>query len=234
MVTFDNVYMSSAEVMHFNQRKQKYETRNKGRGITSHRFKNCEERGFKLLNCYDENTHPGINDFLGGSLYDYFTSFFWTLSNFSIYFSFDQNAEKSKFFGKKDENVKNDIRHGFSLEPNENRTIYIAHIADCTYQKSFVTLNLEFKGRRNIKIEPMRRNNLNVWEKSFQDDKVELLVGYDMIDSDAKKCRPSTLDTGSISSFTIDGKLNFEPSNKKSDEHFFLRKFCGRFSLCNF
>ena len=222
-VTFDNVYMSSAEVMHFNQRKHKFRSTNIKHRIRNHRFKNCEERGFKLLNCFDENSH-GNNNLNGGGLYGYFTSILWTLSHFPFYLSFDKNAVKSKFLGNKSEIINSNIRHGFSLEPNEKRTLYIAHTADCTYQKSFVTLNLEFKGRRNIKVEPMRRNNLNAWEKSFQDDKVELLVGYDMIDTDAKKCRPSTHVTGSVSSFTIEGKLNFDLPNEKLDEPFFYRK----------
>ena len=145
----------------------------RGKHTTSH---GCSYRGFRLLEC-SEHEGPKFGEENTG-----------------------EDDEEEEAYDITDEEAN--LFHGFRILAGANKTIFVEHYPDCTFQSDFVMLNLEFKRapiRKQHEQDPphvflaedgTRARRQTHSSEAFKRLNMELLVGFDMTPGELKTCIP--------------------------------------------
>mmetsp|Transcript_34824 Transcript_34824/g.51040 ORF Transcript_34824/g.51040 Transcript_34824/m.51040 type:complete len:1874 (+) Transcript_34824:600-6221(+) len=194
---FDNVYLTTGESRYpqsprSTSRHSKDSRNNQERHNVYIRHTECSERGYRLLGCEDDNDDEDQFLFGGGdlSIRNIFENK-WMPGWLSTLFSPPKVVPYAKRNTNSNDKDASNLKHGFILQPNETKTLYIEHTPDCTFRSMYASLILEFRDRTDFR---GRRSgglhDINGWERSFQNQRLELLLGYDMGQKDAHVCVP--------------------------------------------
>jgi len=171
-VNISNIRIASSETMHFTRRKpppalSKYNsissiiTRVRNSAKSSG---HCSHRGFSIVGCVESSFNTWSEKW-----------FYW-LNEMKELTSFAPTRTVEKL----DQNA-------FTLNPNENTTLFIEHRPDCTFQTLYTSLILEVNGGKKPS---NKRRSATFSDETFRDEKLELLVGYDMSAYEMRHCIP--------------------------------------------
>jgi hypothetical protein len=93
-------------------------------------------------------------------------------------------------FGEED-NYEANIFHGFTIAAGGNKTVFLEHHPDCTFRSDFIVLNFEFeRDRAKAEDDNQRESRDRRTSRAFKRQNLELLVGFDMSQSELKACIP--------------------------------------------
>ena len=173
-VDITRVHMSSSEVMHYTHKRRHPSSSSQSDRLRDPRNKKCSARGFVLPGCVDSFSSVWMETLYnwGSSLFDFFVSD-----------PSESDSARSAYAKEAEKFYKN----GFTLQPNQTQTIYVLHYPDCTFQTSYASVIFDIGDRGH---ETAHRGRLGSWQQTFKEQKVELLVGYDMSASQFRQCVP--------------------------------------------
>ena len=164
-VNISSVSMRSSEIKHFSHKSAHptslYEQhRLWGLFSKSHRESNdrCSNARFHLVGCTDVKLFPEG----------------WIQRLFPWYFTTNHASPPlvSRFKSSFSANTTS-FHDGFTLRPNENVTFSVEHHPDCVLRASYASVIFEISGRDVL-------SSMDQWRQTFRNDKLELLVGYNM------------------------------------------------------
>lgn len=178
-VHISKVYMASSEVMHFTHKR-----RHPSKHSSPNRDK-CSARGFWLPGCIDTSSNVWLIESL----------FMWYKSVLNFFL---KKVDPIKLEEETGDTISSEggigsdgqfYKEGFTLQPNQTQTIFVLHTPDCTFQTSYASVIFEI-GDRNQQGSSTSRNRIGSWQQTFRQQKLELLVGYDMSAFEFRHCIP--------------------------------------------
>lgn len=176
-VDISQVYMTSSEVMHFTHKRRHPSLSFRTESSTESRTRHCSARGFVLPGC--------VGSFSSFRMIKSILYWFDERMNLFLQKTYlsEQQTRNNHFEGS-----ESFYKNGFTLQPNQSQAIFVLHYPDCTFQTSYASVMFEIADRQ----QHLGRNRLGSWQQTFRRRKVELLVGYDMSDSEFRHCVPFT------------------------------------------
>jgi hypothetical protein len=161
----ERVSLGSGEIHHFTNMRPHPRDKDWLNSRTTDGVEGCEYQGFRLLSCITprEKAKRARN---------FETGWLAPLRRWLVNI---QKLDPHQILPYSDENVAD----GFVLEPGQTKTLYIAHVADCTYTTFFATLNIHYRGR-SMFTSPYSTEHEHQFRQSFKKHKESLLVGYEM------------------------------------------------------
>ena len=151
----ESVYLSSGEILHFTSLQPHPRDYSKPK-------QGCESNGFRLLSCITKEESLKRKQKFEQGVPAFIRRWLVKLQKLDPYMILPEHAQN--------------VAEGFFLEPGEKKTLFIAHVADCTYPTMFVTLNIKLRGQNS----PTHGAVPKGWRNSFQTPKTSILVGYEM------------------------------------------------------
>jgi len=158
-IAIERVYLGSSELVYHTMLRPHPEDYH---WLFSHAKEGCEYNGFRILGCItDAEEKSRVNKFQK-SLFAPLRRWFVGKDIVNMYNALPENSSNTA--------------EGFNLLPGESTQINIAHVADCSFQKMYATLHLQYKGRSSVSPD----NEAKPWRQNFQSHEETLLVGYEM------------------------------------------------------
>jgi len=167
-VSIERVYLGSSEVIHHTKLRPHPDDY---KWFFSHAKEGCEYNGFRILGCVTSAEESNRAE-------RFEKSFFSPVRRWFI------GKEKVSMFDALPENTPNTAQ-GFNLLPGESTQIHVAHVADCSFQKMYATLHLQYRGRSSISL----NHEAKPWRQGFQSHEETLLIGYEMTSSEFNECQ---------------------------------------------
>ncbi|KAL7554978.1 hypothetical protein ACHAWF_018551 [Thalassiosira exigua] len=186
-VDITHVYMASSEVMHFTHKRRHPSTLFKtSQGSREDEAPQCNIRGFMLPGCSEPPSGAWAERLLLWCTRAY--AFFHEKILLASVPSSGTDDGTESTTQQAAARLNKFYKEGFTLEPNQTQTVYIAHYPDCTFQTSYASVIFEIGDRS--KRPDAERHRAGSWQQTFRKRRAELLVGYDMSASEYRNCVP--------------------------------------------
>ncbi len=167
-ISIERVYLGSSEIVYHTKLRPHPED---FAWFSSHAKDGCEYSGFRILGCITNAEEQSRAE-------KFDKGFFAPVRRWFI------GKDKANMFDALPENSSNTAQ-GFNLLPGESTQIHIAHVADCSFQKIYATLHLQYRGRSSVS----PNHEAKPWRQGFQSHEEKLLVGYEMTSNEFNECQ---------------------------------------------